>query len=276
MKPFTFTRRWIVLGAAIASLAACERTDVSGIVMDIQGETLPGVAVRVESTPGSAVTTARGEYRVAAPPGPIELLFDKTGYTPGRLELTAENGAVTEAAQVRLWALPNHAGVFFYEDFSYVPCDPAEAKRYFFGSGELTQAVQRGNVTRTKNTTPLIVCYRTPRYDARLARLEALDAKIAANDAHTVAVWKPAETVGAELRPIDEAEGLLLALSIDKPLVPGVYAVHWGALEGRLSLETRAFLFEVEGEIAEAAPAESGPSTDDSPPTKPAGGPQDE
>ncbi|MEK7793061.1 MAG: carboxypeptidase regulatory-like domain-containing protein [Candidatus Hydrogenedentota bacterium] len=276
MKPFTFTRRWIVLGAAIASLAACERTDVSGIVMDIQGETLPGVAVRVESTPGSAVTTARGEYRVAAPPGPIELLFDKTGYTPGRLELTAENGVVTEAAQVRLWALPNHAGVFFYEDFSYVPCDPAEAKRYFFGSGELTQAVQRGNVTRTKNTTPLIVCYRTPRYDARLARLEALDAKIAANDAHTVAVWKPAETVGAELRPIDEAEGLLLALSIDKPLVPGVYAVHWGALEGRLSLETRAFLFEVEGEIAEAAPAESGPSTDDSPPTKPAGGPQDE
>ena len=42
-----------------------------------------------------------------------------------------------------------------------------------------------------------------------------------------------------------EPERLLLQLRMAEPLRPSVYAVHWGALDGHTSTDSRAFLFRV-------------------------------
>ena len=42
---------------------------------------------------------------------------------------------------------------------------------------------------------------------------------------------------------LDEPEKLLVELKATAPLEPGVYAIHWGALEGYDSIDPRIFMF---------------------------------
>jgi hypothetical protein len=56
-------------------------------------------------------------------------------------------------------------------------------------------------------------------------------------------------------------------------LTPGVYAVHWGALEGYTTTDSRMFLFRV-GE-AEPPPAEAQPTPEKPPEQTPASAPHE-
>jgi len=47
------------------------------------------------------------------------------------------------------------------------------------------------------------------------------------------------------MEPIDLPEGQLQRVVVDRPLQPGVYAVHWGAIEGYTTLDARAYVFRV-------------------------------
>ena len=44
---------------------------------------------------------------------------------------------------------------------------------------------------------------------------------------------------------LDVPEKLLVELRAAAPLSPGVYAIHWGALEGYDSIDPRIFMFEL-------------------------------
>ena len=46
--------------------------------------------------------------------------------------------------------------------------------------------------------------------------------------------------------PVDEPERYLQQIRLAEPLEPGLYAVHWGALAGHKTSETRAFVFQIE------------------------------
>ena len=117
--------------------------------------------------------------------------------------------------------------------------------------GGMAHATRRDPKLTTHDSAPVIVCYKTPRYNVRLSRMRRADAKLGPGDSHLFEVWTAGGTLRADLSPLDQPEGLLLKLRIDQPLEPGVYAVHWGALEGYTTIETIVFMFRVD-----AAPGE--------------------
>jgi hypothetical protein len=90
-----------------------------------------------------------------------------------------------------------------------------------------------------------------PRFDARLSRLERQEGRVRSGDTQSLDVWLAAGTRPANLSAINETQGRLFRVKIDEALKPGVYALDWGALDGRLTIEKRIFLFEVAAENEE-------------------------
>lgn len=226
-------------------LASCDRAILEGTVVDVQGEGLPGVSVHIEGSDRETVTNAHGEYRVRHKTDSLILSFAKTGYTPGRLALEARTPEIIQVTRMELWRLPPRPGVFLYENHRYSEADTVEPSQFFLKNGTMAYATPRLADTVSTQDLPLIICFKTPRYDARLSRLSEVEARMGVGGVQKHAVWAPVGTLPAALIPIDEAERMLLQLRLEGPLEEGVYAVHWGALEGRKDLEKRIFLFRV-------------------------------
>lgn len=246
----------ILVTAGVVLQLACNRVVVTGEVVNVKGEGLPGVAVTVEGADYQALTNALGEYRISCQPGHVQLLFAKSGYAPVRLEFVDAGAGQVRAPGLELWRLPPNAGVYLFDDASYEEATWAEPKRFFLADGELAYGTTRSAALLTALAEPLIVCFKTPRHDARLSRLRQADARLGAGHGTLFKVWTAAGTTRADLTPIDEAEGMLLQLRPVRPLEPGTYAVHWGALDGYTALETRMFMFTVTAANAEEDPGE--------------------
>lgn len=236
----------VLIALTALLLSACTRPTISGTVVNLQGEGLPGVVVRLKDSPESTLTDAVGDYKIRFRPGTVTLEYNKTGYTPGELRIDIDKPRRIEATAVALWQLPSNAGVYLFENNRYIELARGETQRYFLAEGDMAYAVTQIPKTSSQTDEPLIVCYKTPRYNARLSRLEKLEVRRSTSDSETVTAWTEAGTMRADLRPIDEAEGLLLQLELDRGLEPGDYAIHWGALEGQQALEKRVYLFRVE------------------------------
>ncbi len=224
---------------------------IEGQVLDIQGEPLPGVAVRVEENEKVAVTNALGAYRLAsgAQPGDDCLLqFYKTGYTSGRLQLTVQGKMRTPAAPVELWPLPASRGVYLYEDYKYNAATPIEREEYRSKGRGTVYGINRSGDCATENTEPLIICYKMPKYDVRLSKLQSNDVTLWKKDQEIGAfkLWTEQGTVPFERVQIDAIDELLMAIKIRRPLDEGVYAVHWGVLAGQSASEQRLHCFSVE------------------------------
>lgn len=224
----------------------CDRAIISGAVVNIQGEALPGVAVSVQGTEHQSLTDAAGNYQISYEPGETTLRYDKTGYTPGLLELSVVTPRLVQATTVTLWSLPVSAGVYLYAEGRYAPTLWVEPQRFFIEEGDVIFGTRREAEIATPSARPIIICFNTPRYDARLSRLQRVEAKVNAADAQSTSVWTEAGSVRGDLTRIDEAEGMLLQLEIARPLESGTYAVHWGALDGDPALENRIFIFRVD------------------------------
>jgi hypothetical protein len=83
-----------------------------------------------------------------------------------------------------------------------------------------------------------------PGYDVRFCRLHAIPASSPqGNDRREV--WASEVSLPVELVPIDEPERCLIQVRLSEALTPGLYGVHWGALEGYTATDPRLFLFEV-------------------------------
>ena len=85
----------------------------------------------------------------------------------------------------------------------------------------------------------------TPRYDARLTRMQRKTAQLPQDDSQTFEIWSAGGTVGVDLVPVVHSDPGLLKLDILEPLQPGRYAIHWGALDGYTTLDERIFMFEI-------------------------------
>jgi hypothetical protein len=273
-----YVRSTVFSVAALVSLAllgGCQREAVlrgdtytdAGLpvpgVVDIAGHPLPGVAVSVRGAARQAVTDSRGQYRVNAPPGYIEIDFYKTGYTPGLLQLEIAEPRTVEMTQAVLRPLPDGQGVFFFRGNRYQSLTRAQPRRYLADSGESIFGSKTGPLEGVvPGDIPVMVAFRLPGYDVQLARLRSMEAKppeVDAANEFRVPVWVSAGRVNAHVEPLDEPRGMLLRVVPDEPLVPGVYAVHWGAFEGHLTTESRAFLFEVrDAEASIEAPPQDG------------------
>lgn len=244
----------------------CEPTaTIKGTVMDIQGQHLPGVSVTVPDGPAAA-TDALGNYSLSVPSGSLRLDFHKTGYTSGWAEITVSGTGTVKADDIQLWPLPESKGVYLFENFRYEPLDRVEPKRYVGNNGKNVFGVMRAPQARTENTNPLLVAHKLPAYDVhahRLAKTQAAPPTAGSSGAQET-VWVAEDEVEILASPIDEPDHLLTDLRFAHPLAPGDYAVHWGALQGFTTTETRAFLLHVAApnEANIEAPTASAPAID--------------
>lgn len=251
---------------AIGVLSACDRTAlVRGTVLDVSGHGLPGVAVTLPGFEYQAVTNVLGRYSLRCAPGALELHFIKTGYTSGRLTVEAKGPGSVDVTTVYLWPLPEGKGVYFFENYRYSSTTRCEPKRYAVkGAGTVYGTrIEPDLIWYLPNDEngdarerPLIIAHKLPSYDIALTRLEEVDGMPvddltadaiteAAAAKFTEKIWIPAENCSIIVAPVDEPERILLDVHPIDPLAPGVYAVHWGALDGFASTEPRAFLFQI-------------------------------
>ncbi len=268
----------VLVCVVAAALGGCDRTAViRGVVEDVSGETLPGVAVAAPDAGLQAVADGRGNYRLRCPPGPIHLTYIKTGYTTGHLTVTVPGPGPAEAPAVTLWPLPPGKGIYrFSPEFRYHELTRAKPQRYVGKETGPCFGVKAAPGLVFEDTNPMLMAFRTPSYDVRLCRLERIAAARPQTatapadlpeEAFFERVWAPAEVLPVHLQPVDEPEKLLYELRLLAPLDPGVYAVHWGALEGHaqpVEAGQNVFLFRVraagEEELVEGE-AEGEPET---------------
>lgn len=240
---------------SLVALTGCDRAVVSGRVINVRGEALPGVAVMVEGTDTGMLTDGLGRYRIPQQPGVVALTFSKTGYAPGRLVIGASDARGIEPRDVVLWTLPTSAGVYLFEGGAFRPTSWPEPRQYFLGKSETAYGTVRNPEVVTRESRPFLVCYKMPRFDALLSRLERGKGRVRSGDVQALDVLFAVETRPVDLRAMEETGGRLFRVELNEPLGPGVYALHWGALIGRPAVEKRVFLFEViVDNVGEVAP----------------------
>lgn len=220
---------------------------ISGVVVDFAGEGLPGVSVKVEGTPYQDLTDARGRYSVWYRPGEVTLRFAKTGFAPAeqRLDLPGYDRLTHDL--VELWRLPPDKGVHLLENFRYAATDLKQVQAFTVYNEGVVHGVRGAIESTTENPEPLLVSFRMPRYDARLSRLEQREVNIGPSKeaVNLVDVWVSEATLRISLEPVDEPAELLTRVALPGSLEPGVYAVHWGGLEGFTAIDDHLFAFRV-------------------------------
>lgn len=266
---------WASCALAPFLLVACDQAVIEGLVTDASGEPLPGVVVQVAPSGQQDLSDARGRYHVRASAGDLVLSYSKSGYAQAELSLAAVPAKRVHAGDVALWRLPLNPGVYIVRNYQYERADWLVPKQYYLKEGSVVHGIERPPNAFTTSPMPFIVCYHTPRYDARISRMVQAQATRPATKSATFDVWVPAGTLSVVLEPVDRPQEHLLRIDLDRPLEPGIYAVHWGALEGYTTLDNRVFLFEVlepsEGPLPEMEPDESEAESKPKPPKPPAG-----
>ncbi len=227
----------------VLSMPGCYRSGVSGTVRNIEGEALPGVVVQVSGEEKQTITDARGHYRIATTDATLD--FFKTGYAPARLRLDPNTRRQATHGDVQMWSLPGSAGAYLLDNYRYNQISWVIPRQFFMSDGTVAYGTRSEPSPATHTSEPMILCYRTPRYDARLSRLVRAKPMQPSATTAEFAIWTAGGTVDADLVPVDTPQGMLRRLRIDRPLEPGAYAVHWGALEGYTTLENRVFMFEI-------------------------------
>jgi len=287
MPAFSYGAALLFLALWPAACAYMHEAWLRGQVVDVSGQALPGVVVSASGTESEALTNALGEYSLGAFTGRMQLEFFKTGYTPARLEITIDAMGVTEAPQVALWPLPIGEGVYLFQDYHYRQTNHPRPNQYeveelgtAFGTPvnpELVIPWTDPALAPDKNP-PLMIGHKVPAYDARMYKMRRANAApihpgtgeaAVENDEKTQyleTIWVAENSVAIRSTALDEPARLLVELRAVSPLQPGVYAIHWGALDGYDSIEPRIFLFalearpeeteegEVEGEEGETPP----------------------
>jgi hypothetical protein len=260
---FFMSNRVRRIPAALAALllalggVSCTKCVVRGKVVDFAEEELPGVAITIVGRDAQDLSNSRGDYKVACFPGHLELLFMKTGYTVGHLEVDVNEPRGVDATTVKLWRLPPEAGVFLLEGFRYVKAFAVDPKPFSSSEGKLAFVIPRlPEIPETTAADPALMMHKVPFFDMSLCRLAPVEASPLEATNVKQEVWAPGRVYAVAVRPVDEPERTLWEVAITEPLEPGVYAVHWGAFEGHTSTDPRTFLFRVAApETPEPEPA---------------------
>jgi len=268
--------RAIAVLGLLMSLTACNRDYIDGRVTDRRGEALPGVTVTVAGTTAQDLSDGLGRYRIATPAGAFTLVFSKSGYTSAQLKIEARHrGAAPDA---KLWVLPMNAGVYDATPAAYRETTWALPKQHYLKDGSAAFGIELPAEVTESTNEPFLLTHRTPRYNAQLSRLVAEEARLAGIEAKSIEVWVEAGTMAVGLEPLDPTDSLLQHVQIGRALEPGIYGIHWGAMEGYTTLDNRVFLFRVpeppesentddaaaDGKEAEAAAAGEASGEDDS------------
>lgn len=271
-----YTNHIGLLCVAAVLLTGCDymhKVYLRGQVTDVSGQSLPGVVVRVAGTEFEALSTGVGQYSLGATTGILQLEFYKTGYAPAQLEVAVESLGRMDLPVVSLWPLPISEGVYFCENYRYFQTNHPRPNRY--------KVKDMGNALGTpvnpdlvipwvdaglapKANPPCIIGHKVPVYDARMHRMQRVNAALiqtagkggieATPDGemqYPEEIWIAEKPVPMRSHVLDEPQKLLVELRTTYPLEPGVYAIHWGALDGYDSVDPRVFIFELRAPLGE-------------------------
>jgi hypothetical protein len=231
-----------------ALFTGCGKSVIQGVVQDMHGETLPGVSVRVMGSDRSALTDARGKYLLTHELGMFQVVYAKSGYTTALADLYYSEPALNQQSPVELWSLPPKEGVFHFTGTRYDAIDQRTFRKYFLSDGTIEQALREMPDHTIAGERPLLLCFKTPRRNAKLARLQEVEAHLPTDPSQTFGVWIAGGSVPVDLIPVVPSDPSLLQVRLVEPLQPGMYALHWGALDGHSSLDERIFIFVVTAE----------------------------
>jgi hypothetical protein len=245
------------------SAASCNRTSIEGVVYDVKGAPLPGVTVRAVPSDVETLTDALGHYSLLAQPNVVDLDFMKNGYTSGRLELPELKTFTLRAGDVSLWILPQSSGVYLYENNRYKRAAPLEPERFGIKNAVAFGASILPEMAETDDPATMILCFKMPPYDVRMSKLHAVQAMSSQAGRGMQEAWVQEASIPIEMAPVDEPERLLLQIRSPEKLTPGVYAVHWGALEGHNATDSRMFMFKC---VDPAQPEQPKPESPPEPP----------
>lgn len=259
---------------------ACEymhKVYLQGEVRDVSGQSLPGVVVKVRGTEYEDLSNGLGRYFFGAVTGNLELEFMKTGYAPARIEITVDSLGRVEVPSVALWPLPVGEGVYYCKAYQFHAATRPRPNRYQvkemgerWGTPVNTELILPwpDPETQEAENPPLMIGHKVPAYDARMHKMQQVNAALIRSQArpqiepdnetdmqYPEEIWIAEQSIPIHSRVLDEPEKLLVELKAGIPLEPGVYAIHWGALEGYDSIDPRIFMFalvepasEIEGE----------------------------
>ena len=259
--------RYALLFAVVLALCGCDAGTIRGSIVDVKGEALPGVAVQVQNTDYQGLSNALGEYRVKYVPGELSLYFSKTGYTPGMLLLNVAELRQVQATPVMLWPLPEGKGVYEYQNHRYRRTDfiePQQLKTLL--DGQVIYGTTRWPRIETTEHEPLLICYKMPVYGGKLYQMNQIDVQPLYGQTGSVSAWVKSGEIPIVMEPIDAPEGLLTRIRLSQPLETGSYAVHWGALDGDVTLrEVRMFFFSVVDALSAPPVQEKAPAAEPAP-----------
>jgi len=290
-------KRCIYIGAIFMTLVLFSSCDymhkvyLQGEVTDVSGQRLPGAVVKVRGTEFEDLTNGVGRYFFGVTTGNLQLEFVKTGYTPGRMEITVDSLGRVEAPTIALWPLPVGEGVYYCKNYRYYEAARPRPNRYQVKDmGEMWGTPVNPDLiipwtdpeTHTEGNPPFMIGHKMPAYDARMHKMQKVKAALIQTQVrqhvetdkkqemqYPEEIWIAEQIIAIYSRVLDEQEKLLVELKATSPLEPGVYAIHWGALEGYDSIDPRIFMFELqaptpeveeEGEGESAAGSEGEPS----------------
>jgi hypothetical protein len=251
--------RFGLLGVLLFAATSCGKaqipgTGIHGLVVNVQGEPLPGVVVTLVDSEKQVLTNALGEYKLPVRTGDLTLQFMKSGYTSGSLTISGANMPSIMAKTVSLWCLPQSSGLFLFENFHYRRTTSFKPRAFVRPDGKVLYGISKlSGIEESQVPQPLLMCYKMPPYDAKLCKLSPIEAASPDSPAAMTKVWVDSQTLPLAMVPVDEPERVLWEVRLLQPLDPGIYAIHWGALDGYTSTDERVFVFAVASESGESS-----------------------
>lgn len=284
---------WLGVGImmVVTCLAGCSpQVGIQGLVSNIAGEPLPGVSVRVEATGAFSVSNGNGMFgkrpnTLSVAPGTWEIAYFKTGFTSVHKSITTGDGRLLELPPVQLWPLPPAKGVYVLEGLTYEPFTRVTPERYIRENNTPVFGVKLTPELKLPAAPAMIISHRMANYDWQLSRLEQItvlregfepapkgETPKEGAESRTETIWAASVRLPMETAALDEPEQQLWHITPNVELGPGIYAIHWGALDGDPGTEASAYLLQVidpnappEPVEAEAPEAEAKPEKKEAP-----------
>lgn len=96
MRKKIYTHIVLMLFACLSALASFgqQQRQVTGVVSDQQGVTIPGVTVLVKSTNSKTSTDAKGRFKISVPEGKVTLVFTYVGMQQREISVDAKQSTV--------------------------------------------------------------------------------------------------------------------------------------------------------------------------------------
>lgn len=277
-------RAWRTLCVAALSLlvaAGCDpKVSLQGLVTNLEGEPLPGVSVKIEAAQAFGVTNGNGIFgkrpnTVSVPPGTWELVYIKSGFTSAQQPLEARNPGLLEVPPVALWPLPAAKGVYILDGDHYNPLTRVTPERHRTPENAPLFGTKLSPELDLDEAPAYFISHKMANYDWHLSRLEKVevlrpgvepDALTGTDQPEglTETIWAESVRLPIDALPVDLPERLLWRIAPAAPMGPGVYALHWGALDGDTTTEESAYLISIQDPSVESEPdAEVTPTSEE-------------